>query len=204
MPHDQNSVRRNMKLGRNLLYIVIALLLSSPVYATGGRAEFDAQVNDAVAKLSREAAMDSEGALRLAGLLQSEFGTSVEDMKWAVENGLSWGDITAFSYIRATTGRKFEEIAGANAQRDMWDYTERAGMNSEKMIHSLEQLLKRAQKERNSRIFEHLRGTRKITRLPDLGSGFGLFQEALDFRHIDSPQPDKVHTTSPGLAKGDK
>src|SRR5438093_641894 len=40
--------------------------------------------------------------------------------------------------------------------------------------------------------------------LADLGSGFGLFQEALDFRHIDSPRPTKIHDVPGDLAKGDK
>ena len=193
-----------MKSRRYLIYIVLVVAFSSSLFAASGRADFDAQVSNAIAKLSHEAAVDNESAVRLAGLLQSEYGTSIEDMKWAVEKSLSWGEISAFAYIGATTGRRFEEIGSAQAQRDLWDYTEKAGMNSDKMVHSLEQLLKRAEKDRNTRIFERLRGSRKVTRLPDLGSGFGLVQEALDFRNIDSPSPEKVHTTGPELAKGDK
>src|SRR4051812_30583184 len=130
-----------MNKGRYLLYIVLAMVFTSPVYAAISRAEFDAQVRTAIGKLNREAAVDSEGALRLAGLLQTEYGTSIEDMKWAVGKSLSWGEISAFAYIRATTGRSFELIGSVDAQRDLWDYTEKVGMNSEKMVHSLEQLL---------------------------------------------------------------
>jgi hypothetical protein len=72
------------------------------------------------------------------------------------------------------------------------------------MTHSLENFLKRAERERNSRIFDRLRASRRIHPLPDLGSGFGLFQEALDLRHIDLPQPGKVHAGSGALAKGEK
>jgi hypothetical protein len=193
-----------MKSKRYLIYMVLAMVMASPMYAASERAEFDAQVRLTITKLNREAVVDQEAALRLAGLLQSEYGTSIEDMKWAVENSLTWGEIAAFAYIGTTTGRTFQEIGSAQAHRDLWDYTDKAGMNSEKMVHSLEQLLKRAEKERNSRIFERLRGSRRITRLPDLGSGFGLVQEALDFRNIDSPRPDKVHTVGPELAKGEK
>jgi hypothetical protein len=57
--------------------------------------------------------------------------------------------------------------------------------------------------ERNSRIFDKLRASRKVHPLPDLGSGFGLFQEALDFRRIDS-SPTKLHPVAGGLAKGEK
>ena len=193
-----------MKSKHYLIYSVLAMVFSSPIFAANNREEFDTQVGAAIAKLNREAAVDNESALRLAGLLQSEYGTSIEDMKWAVEKSLSWGEISAFAYIGATTGRSFEEIGSADAQQDLWEYTEKAGMNSDKMVHSLGQLLKRAEKERNSRIFERLRGTRRIARLPDLGTGFGLVQEALDFRNIDSPRIEKVQTGSPALAKGEK
>ena len=204
MPPATNRSTRYMKNGRYLLYLVLAVVFSSPVYASVSRAEFDAQVRISIARLTRAASVDSEGALGLATLLQSEYGTSIEDMKWAVDKSLSWGEISAFAYIGATTGRSFQAIGGADAQQDLWDYTEKAGMNSEKMVNALEQLLKRAEKERNSRIFDRLRGTRKVTPLPDLGSGFGLFQEALEFRNISSPRPEKIHTTGAELAKGAK
>jgi hypothetical protein len=63
----------------------------------------------------------------------------------------------------------------------------------------LESFLKRTEKERNSRIFHRLRVSRRIPPMPDLGSGFGLFQEALDFRRIDSPRPTKIHSVPGGL-----
>jgi hypothetical protein len=74
------------------------------------------------------------------------------------------------------------------------------------MMHSLEQFSRRVERERNSRIFEELRNVRTTTQTPDLGNGFGLFQEALDFRRIDdAPQPSKVFTTGGGdLGKGTK
>jgi hypothetical protein len=194
-----------MKNGRFVLSIVLLSSFALPAIAAGSRSDFDAKVGATIVKLSREAVVDTEAAARLAGLLEDEFGTSIEDMKWAVDESLSWGDISAFAYIAATTGRSFREIGSANAQRDLWDYTDKAGMNSEKMVGALERLLKRVETVRNTRIFERLRGSRKVTRLPDLGSGFGLFQEALDFRHIDNPRPDKVLTTTgPVLAKGEK
>jgi len=77
-------------------------------------------------------------------------------------------------------------------------------MSCEKMTHSLETFLKRAERERNSRIFDRLRASRRVHQLPDLGSGFGLFQEALDLRHFDLPQTTKVHAGSGALAKGEK
>src|SRR5688572_10233460 len=124
-----------MKSKRYLIYIVLAMVMASPMYAVSGRAEFDAAEFDSkvqltLAKLNREAAVDTESAMRLAGLLQSEYGTSIEEMKWAVENSLSWGEISAFAYIGTTTGRSFQAISSAHAQRDLWDYTEKAGMNS--------------------------------------------------------------------------
>jgi hypothetical protein len=72
------------------------------------------------------------------------------------------------------------------------------------MAHSLERFLKRTERERNSRIFDRLRASRRIHPLPDLGSGFGLFQEALDFRRIDSPRPTKIHDGPGVVTKGEK
>ena len=61
-----------------------------------------------------------------------------------------------------------------------------------------------AERERNARIFDRLRASRKVHALPDLGSGFGLLQEALDFRRMDSPRPTKIHELPGELAKGEK
>ena len=193
-----------MKKELLIICVVLVLLLALPAYSAIERAEFDARVTSAIGGLNREAALDNEGVLRLAGLLQKEYATTIEDMKWAVENSMSWGHIAAYAYIGATTGRSFQEIGAAAAHRDLWEYTEKAGMNSEKMAQALGQLLKLAENERNTRIFDRLRASRRITRMPDLGSGFGLVQEAVDFRRIESPHPDKVHTVGPELAKGEK
>jgi len=152
--------------------------------------------------LDREASLD--GPASFADLLRKEYGTPQEELRWATQQSLGWGEITALAYIQATTGRSFAEMTQQDARHDFWSYAENAGMSCEKMAHSLEGLLKRAEKERNSRIFDRLRASRRVDPLPDLGSGFGLFQEALDFRRMDSPRPTKVHEGSGVLAKGEK
>jgi hypothetical protein len=167
-------------------------------FASNEKTDFDAQLGNAIAKLNREVAVDSEGSMRIAELLAREYGAREEEMKSAAQSALSWGEIAVFAYIQATTGRSFDEMIHEDARRDFWVYVEKAGMNYTKLADSLDQFIKQAEKERNSRIFERLRATRRVHRLPDLGSGFGLFQEALDFRRIDSPSPIKVHT-DPGV-----
>ena len=117
---------------------------------------------------------------------------------------LSWGEITTLAYIQATIGKSFAEMNQEDARSNFFKYAETAGMSCEKMTHSLEGFLKRAERERNSRIFDRLRASRRVHPLPDLGSGFGLFQEALDFRRIDSPRPTKIHDIGGELAKGEK
>jgi hypothetical protein len=77
-------------------------------------------------------------------------------------------------------------------------------MSCEKMAHALKNFYKRAERNRNSRIFARLRFSRRVHAMPDLGSGFGLFQEALDFRHIDLPRPTKIHDGPAVLAKGER
>jgi hypothetical protein len=193
-----------MKLGNLIYIVVVVVVLALPLEASNTRTEFDAQVGTMIAKLNREAAT-IDGAMRLAELIQGEFGTPVNEMQWAMENGYSWGEITAFAYIRATNGRTFSELGGAHAGADFWTYTEQAGMNSTKMVHALESFLKNAEKDRNSRIFARMRNTRRLSPMPDLGNGFGLFQEALDFRQVNTPGPTKIHTVGPTtLAKGDQ
>jgi hypothetical protein len=66
-------------------------------------------------------------------------------------------------------------------------------MSHEKMAASLDGLAHRAIRERNSRIFDRIRSAPRGGILPDLGAGFGLFQESLDFRQLDPPSPTKVH-----------
>ena len=54
--------------------------------------------------------MDTEGPMLLADLLEKEFGTREEELKWGMDQKLSWGDIAALAYIQATTGKSFAEM----------------------------------------------------------------------------------------------
>jgi hypothetical protein len=183
------------KRGTFLNLLLLTLVFRIPLFA-GNNPELGASFANAIAKLDREP--------QLAGLIQREYGTREEELRWAAVHSLTWGEITALAYIQATTGKSFAEMTEQNARQDFWTYAENAGMNCEKMAHSLETFLRRAERERNSRIFDRLRASRRIHPLPDLGSGFGLFQEALDFRHIDLPAPTKGHAGGAVLAKGEK
>ena len=180
------------------------LVFGVPLFGSGQSPEPSVALNATLAMLNREASLDSEGAILLSDLIQKEFGTSEEELRWALKQSLSWGEITALAYIQATTGKSFVEMTQEEATRNFWSYAENAGMSCEKMARSLGSFLKRAERERNSRIFDRLRASRRVHPLPDLGSGFGLFQEALDFRRIDSPRPTKVHEAGGLLAKGEK
>jgi hypothetical protein len=181
------------------------MIFVAPLFAAGGGdPELNLALSNAISKLDREAAMDAEGPMLLADMLQKEFGTSGEELKWGMEQKMSWGDIAALAYIQATTGKSFAEMNREDARRNIWSYAENAGMSCEKMAHWFEGFQKRVERERNSRIFDRLRVSRRVHPLPDLGSGFGLFQEALDFRRIDSPRPTKIHGPSGELAKGEK
>ena len=182
--------------------LLLTLVCGVPLFAADSSPELSAALTTAISRLDREASLDSPAAL--ADLLRKEYGTPQEEIRWATQQSLGWGEITALAYIQATTGRSFSEMTQQDARHDFWSYAENAGMSCEKMAHSLEGFLKRAEKERNSRIFGRLRASRRINPLPDLGSGFGLFQEALDFRRMDSPRPTKVHEAAGVLAKGEK
>ena len=176
-----------------------------PLLAAGSASpELSVALSNAITRLDREAAIDTESPMLVAGLIEKQYGTREDELKWALEQKLNWGEITALAYIQAATGKSFSEMSHENARRDFWTYAENAGMNCEKMTRSLDVFLKRVQRERNSLIFDRLRASRKIHALPDLGSGFGLFQEAMDFRRIDSPRVSKIHEIPGGLAKGEK
>jgi len=182
------------------------LVFSVALFAAGRRIpEASAAMTSAIINLDREASVDLESPIHLAFLIEKEYGTREEELEWALDQRLSWGQITALAYIQATTGKSFAEMSRDNAQRDFWSYAEDAGMNCAKMAHSLDGFLKRVERERNSRIFNRLRVSRRVHPLPDLGSGFGLVQEGLDFHRVDSPRgPVKIHEVPGDLAKGEK
>jgi hypothetical protein len=193
-----------MKIGRKSLGLLLAsLALSAPVFASGRSSpEPNAVLTNVITRLDHETSMDTEGPALLADLIRKEYGTREDELKWGVAHKLGWGDIAALAYVQATTGKSFAEMIQENARRDFWAYAEGAGMSTDKMARSLDEFLKRAERERNTKIFEKLRASRRVHPMPDLGSGFGLFQEALDFRHIDVPQPIKIHDGPGELVKG--
>lgn len=198
-------ILRTMARKLFLSLFLSVLICSVPVLAAGGRTpEPEVALTAAVASLDRDASIDTETPMIVAYQVQKEYGTREEELKWALGRKLSWGEITALAYIQATTGKTFAEMDQENAQRDFWSYAENAGMDCAKMAHSLDVFVKRVDRERNSRIFNRLRASRSVHALPDLGSGFGLFQESLDFRRIDSPSVTKIHDIPGELAKGGK
>jgi hypothetical protein len=185
--------------------LLMVLICGFPLLGAGARKpEPAAALTTAITNLDRQASVDAESPMLVAYLIEKEYGTREAELKWAVGQELKWGQITALAYIQATTGKTFAEMSRENAPRDFWSYAESAGMNSDKMAHSLDLFLKQVERERNSRIFDRLRASRKIYPLPDLGNGFGLFQEALDFRRIESPYIDKIHDVPGELSKGEK
>ena len=180
-------------LVRTLSVIVLLAASVMTAAAVDPRVEFDAQISRVMLKLNRQAGNDEEGRLLLQDLVRREYGTQESEIKWALAHSMKWGEIAAFCYIQATTGRSFQEMIQEQAGLDFWSYAEKAGMSSEKMARSLDKFARNAERERNSRIFSRLRASRRVPAMPDLGSGFGLFQEALDFRSIDTPQLTKIH-----------
>jgi hypothetical protein len=162
-----------MRIRRTFLGLLFAALgLSSTVFASGRPSPAPTAVlTNVIAKLDREASVDSDGPTLLADLIEKAYGTREEELKWGLGRKVSWGDMAALAYIQATTGKSFEEMVQENARHDFYSY-------------------------------ERLRASRRVHPMPDLGNGFGLFQEALDFRHIDIPAPTKIHDLPGELAKG--
>lgn len=193
-----------MRLTRTFLGLLFATLACTvPTYASGrSTPEPVAVLTNAILKLDRSVSSDAGDRAFLADLIEREYGTTEDELKWGMDQKLGWGDITALAYIQATTGKSFATMIQGNARHDYWAYAENAGMNCDKMTHSLDDFLKRVERGRNTRIFDRLRASRQVHPIPDLGNGFGLFQEALDFRHIDIQQPNKIHDVPGELGKG--
>src|SRR5437870_7855934 len=130
--------------------LLLVLLFGIPLFAMDARsAGAGAALTGAISRLDREASNSSESPLVFAYLIRKEYGTSEDDLKWALQQKLNWGEITALSYIQATTGRSFAEMSRDQAQRDFWSYAEDAGMNCIKMANSLDGFLKRIELDRN-------------------------------------------------------
>jgi hypothetical protein len=179
---------------RCVIFIALASVLGvSPLLAEATRAEFDTRMSATTAKLNAEAAAPEGGDI-VGEIIRREYDAPAEEMQWALNRGLTWGSIAALAYIRATTGESFAALDSVAVEKDLWAYAGNKGMNADKMALSLGRLLKRVEEERNTRILERVRGSRRVSRIPDLGSGFGLLQETLDFRRLETPKPTKVHT----------
>jgi hypothetical protein len=179
-----------------ILVALISVLAVSPLLAEATRSEFDSRMNATMTKLNAEGALP-EGAGIVGESIRREYDAPVEELQWARKRGLSWGSIAALAYIRATTGESFSALDSAAVEKDLWAYADKAGMNADYMAASMGRLLKRVETERNTRIFERVRASRRVSRMPDLGSGFGLLQETLDFRQLEAPRFTKIHTTNP-------
>ncbi len=188
-----------------IIGLIVAMFVAwATSFASDPRKDFDDQLNRVIGKLNRQAEVDVDTPVLLAQLVQREYGTRIEEIRWAAGHSVNWGEIVTLAYIQAATGRSFETMTQEGARKDYWSYVEKTEMTAEKMTRNLEGFLRTVDKERNTRIFERLRVSRRIQPMPDLGSGFGLFQDALDFRQIDAPRPTKVHTVVTVKAKGDQ
>src|ERR1041384_5824403 len=97
---------------RTFLGLLFAMLaLGSTIFASGrATPELNVVLSNAISKLDREASKDSESAMLLAGLLMKEFDTHEEELKWGLDQKMSWGEIAALAYIQATTGKSFAEM----------------------------------------------------------------------------------------------
>ena len=182
----------------------LGLAVSGSAQAEADGQEFADRLIGVADQLNNDVLSDPGLAALYAGMLGEEYGTSQSEIVWALDQDISWGQIAILSYVQATTGRSFEKLAAAAAHTNVFNTLEYATgmeMNHDKMTQSLEGFAARAVEERNSRIFDRLRVSRRVDTLPDLGAGFGLFQEALDLRELGPIDPIKVHSGS-GFSKG--
>ena len=197
-----------MAIQRSISVAALSLMLAGSLSAQPGADESQgaiaalAVLDEAIGQLDSDIGSDPGLASLYAVMLGEEYGTPRDEIMWAEDRGMTWGQIAVLSYVQATTGLEFEELTRDGAHTNIWEYAERMEMSHEKMARSLEGFARKVVEERNSRIFDRLRATRRVDTLPDLGAGFGLFQEALDLRQLGSPEPVKVHSGSGFPSKG--
>jgi hypothetical protein len=196
------NMKRNCAISVGTLSLLLAASVS--VFAADDAPDFETRVRGVIDGLDAAVATERYLPSIFQEMLRNEYGTAPSEFRWALDQSLSWGRIAVLSYIQVTTGRSFEELTAQQAHADILGFTLKSEMSPDKMIGSLEGFSKRLRKARNSMIFDRLRLARRVEALPDLGSGFGLFQEALDFRRIEAPRPIKIHTGGAGLAGGGK
>lgn len=190
---------------KRLGVVAVAVLLLAPVaLARDDASDFSDRIQAMVESLNRDVRVDQGMSRVYASIVRDEFRTPQSELEWALGESISWGEIAVLSYIHATTGLGFDELVAENAHIDVQGFSSRMEMSTDKMIGSLEMFAARTLRERNSRIFDRMRSAGRLDQLPDLGNGFGLFQEALDFRQIGRPSPTKVHAGVEVLKKGGK
>jgi hypothetical protein len=196
--------RKMFQCKKNILAGLMGCLLLVPLAAhSADDASFEDRVGEVVRQLDADVDADPGFPAVLAVLLATEYGTAQQDFQWALGESISWGHIAVLSYVRATTGREFSALVSANAHIETEGYVTQKEMSPDRMLNSLEGLARVVARERNSRVFDRLRSQRRFDALPDLGAGFGLFQEALDFRQIGPAGPSKIHSGPAFLGKAD-
>jgi hypothetical protein len=205
--HPKTSLRRPTGFRHGLPWALIVavgclLALSGAADAADQGSSFPDNVEKVIRGLDADVAADRGLSSVLTVLYGSEYGTPQAELAWAARESISWGRIAVLSYLRATTGRGFSELVREGAHSDVAGFVARMEMSHDRMLNSLENLARMAARERNSRIFDRLRSSRRFGALPDLGAGFGLFQEALDFRQIGPASPTKIHSGPAFLSKG--
>src|SRR5262245_18575287 len=99
-----------MKIWRIFVGLAAFTAILSVRLAAGPQADVATQLSRVMSRLNHEAQADADGPALLSELIQREYGTGTADLKWAVDHSVSWGQIAALAYIRATTGRTFEAI----------------------------------------------------------------------------------------------
>src|SRR5262245_56074107 len=100
--------------GLLILVVLFGILLLA---VSSVNPEPGAVLTSAISRLDHEASNNNDGPLVFVYLIRKEYGTREEDLKWALDQKLNWGEITALSYIQATTGKSFVEMSRDHAAR---------------------------------------------------------------------------------------
>ena len=187
------------------------LLVAAPV-AGRGQAEPDRISDEGVRRIVRQFSTDGRVDRAFAGILVERLGleyrTPVSELRWAAEQvtdtpaetgGFGWGDVAVLAYLQASTGWSFSELVDVGAHKDFPFFVDTLEMSHQRMAASFETLADQVIRERNSMMFDRIRSAPRSGGLEDLGAGFGLFQESLDFRQLDPPGPTKVHEAGTGV-----
>ena len=138
-----NATKTGMVIRRRILTGLLSLRLAATgsAQAVADRASIEDRLSGVVSQLNGDLQSDPGLAALYADMLRDQYGTAQSELVWALDQDVSWGQIAILSYVQATTGTSFSELAEVAGHRNITNilqYATGMEMSHDKMTQSLE------------------------------------------------------------------